>query len=99
MDVDGYMVAGQIGATSIAEKIDTGGVDDCVGITGRLLFAEPGGDIIIKLVHRRSDNDNNPLGSCLQSLGLEQGLPAACEVPGACCLHRCGVVVRPISND
>ena len=47
--VDDYTFAGQNGATSIAEKIDTGGVDVVVGIARCLLLAEPGGDINIQL--------------------------------------------------
>ena len=46
--VDDYTFAGQNGATSVAEKIDAGGVD-VVWIARCLLLAEPGGDINIQL--------------------------------------------------
>ena len=47
--VDDYTFAGQNGATFIAEKIDTRGVDVVVRIDRCLLLAEPGGDINIQL--------------------------------------------------
>ena len=47
--VDDFTFAGQNGATSIAVKIDTGGVDVVVGIARCWSLAEPGGDINIQL--------------------------------------------------
>ena len=47
--VDDHTFAGQNGATSIAEKVNTGGVDVVVGIARCLLLAEPGGDCNIQL--------------------------------------------------
>ena len=44
-----FTFAGLNGATSIAEKIDTKGVDVVVGIARCVLLAECGGDINIQL--------------------------------------------------
>ena len=95
--VDDCTFAGQNGATSIAEKVDTGGV--VVGIARCLLLAEPGCDFNIQLscgevASTTIRPDWTYEGwSRRQSLGLAQGLPAPCCIPSACCVHRCGVVV------